>query len=115
MKRIYIAGPYSADNVMDVLKNIREGIRISTQIFNAGFSPFCPWLDFHFVLMDMGNQLKLEDFYRYSIDWLAVSDAILMTGDWKNSKGSVKEWEYAKKNNIPAFYNIDELEKIIHK
>jgi len=111
MKRIYIAGPYSADNVMDVLKNIREGIKISTEVFKLGYSPFSPWLDFHFVLMDIGNELKLEDFYRYSIDWLAVSDAILMTGDWQNSKGSAKEWEYAKKNNIPVFYSIGELIK----
>ncbi len=109
MKRIYIAGPYSANNVMDVLKNIREGIKISRDVFALGYSPFCPWLDYQFVLMDMNNELKLEDFYRYSIDWLSASDAILMTGDWQNSKGSVKELELAKELKIPVFYSIDEL------
>jgi hypothetical protein len=114
MKRIYIAGPYSADNVMDVLKNIRNGINISYEVFTKGYAPFCPWLDFYYVLADKPGKLTLNDFYDYSLAWLKVSDAILMTGDWQNSKGSMKEWEYAKKNNIPVFYNIDELEKIIH-
>lgn len=109
MKRIYIAGPYSADNVMDVLHNIRKGIQMSYEVMKLGYSPFCPFLDFHFVLMDIGSELKLEDFYRYSIDWLAVSDAILLIDGWQDSKGSVKEWEYAKKNNIPVFYSISEL------
>jgi hypothetical protein len=111
MKRIYIAGPYSANNVMDVLKNIREGIRISTEVMKMGYSPFCPFMDFHFVLADIGNELKLEDFYRYSMDWLAVSDAILMTGHWTESKGCVDELNFAKQNKIPVFYSISDILK----
>ena len=52
--KVYVAGAYSADNVLDVLSNIRRGIRASTEIFLAGYSPFCPWLDYHF-------QLQLQD------------------------------------------------------
>ena len=29
MVKVYIAGPYSADNVMNVLHNIRKGIEMS--------------------------------------------------------------------------------------
>lgn len=94
---------------MDILSNIRKGIQASYEVMKLGYSPFCPWLDFHFVLMDISSELKLEDFYRYSIDWLAVSDAILLLEGWQESKGSIKEWEYAKKNNIPVFYSISEL------
>ena len=110
MKRIYIAGPYSADNVMDVLKNIREGNRIATEVFKLGYSPFSPWLDFMYVLMDFDNKLTIEDFYEYSIDWMEVSDAVLLTGDWQNSRGSVREWRFAIKNNIPIFYSIEDLQ-----
>ena len=114
MKRIFISGSYSADNVMDILRNIRDGIMISTEVLRLGYSPFCPWLDYHFVLMDFEDKLKLEDFYRYSIDWLEVSDGLLLIGDWQKSKGSVKEWTFAKKNNIPVFYGLNELKTIKH-
>lgn len=109
MKRIYIAGPYSADNVMDVLRNIREGIDASYQILKAGFAPFCPWLDYHYVLADKENKLTLEDFYNYSLAWLKVSDAILFIEDWRNSKGCLTEKLFAQKNGIPDFYSIESL------
>ena len=109
MKRIYIAGPYSADNVMDVLDNIGEGIDISTKMFKEGFAPFCLWLDYHYVLMDRQHKLTIKDFYDYSLAWLEVSDAMLVIGDWQSSKGTLNEIEFAKEKNIPVFYNIKEL------
>ena len=109
MKRIYIAGPYSDDNVMDVLRNIREGIRISTEVFKRGYAPFCPWLDFHYVLMDFDNKLTVEDFYEYSLAWLEKADAMLVIGNWTQSKGTQKEIEFAIINRIPIYYSIDEL------
>ena len=41
--RVYVAGPYSADNVIDVLENIRKGQRASVEILLDGHDPFCPW------------------------------------------------------------------------
>jgi len=109
MKRIYVAGPYSADNVMDVLRNIRNGIEASQAVFMEGYAPFCPWLDYHYVLMDFEDALTLEDFYNYSIAWLAVSDGILVLEGWETSKGTLAEIEYAKLYHIPIFYNIDDI------
>jgi hypothetical protein len=40
MKRVYVAGAYSADNVMDVLKNIGKGEYYAAKIFHIGFAPF---------------------------------------------------------------------------
>ena len=109
MKRIYVAGPYSADNVMDVLRNIRNGIEASQQVFVQGYAPFCPWLDYHYVLMDFGDALTLQDFYEYSIAWLEVSDGLLVLEGWEKSEGTIREMTYAKMNNIPIFYDIDEI------
>lgn len=110
MKRIYVAGPYSADNVMDILRNIRNGIAASQQVFMAGYAPFCPWLDYHFVLMDFGDALTLDDFYEYSFAWLLVSDGLLVLEGWENSEGAVSEIAYAKMHNIPIFYDIDDID-----
>ena len=109
MKKIYISGPYSADNVMDVLHNIRKGLIMSFKVLLNGFAPFCPWLDFLFVFFDIRRRLKKQHFYDYSIAWLEVSDGILMIEGWRDSDGAVHEYEKAKKKGIPIFYDINEL------
>ena len=112
MKRIYIAGAYSASNVITVLDNMREGMRLATKIFLLGYSPFCPWLDFHFQLMlREGETLTVEDYYKYSIAWLEVSDALLLVSGWEKSKGTLKEIEIAIKISIPIYYTFEAFEK----
>ena len=64
MRRVYVAGAYSASNVISVLDNIREGMRLSTQVLLLGYAPFCPWLDHHFQLMlREGEKLSVDDYY----------------------------------------------------
>ena len=110
MKRIYVAGPYSADNVISVLDNMRKGMSLSKDVFLAGFAPFCPWLDYHFTLMlKHGEKLTVEDYYNYSMAWLEASDAILVLPNWQSSKGTVMELERAKELSIPIFYTLDDL------
>ena len=115
MKRIYIAGPYSADNVMEVLHNIRKGIDMSYKVFALGYAPFSPWLDYHFVLSDKGYKLKIQDFYDYSLAWLKVSDAMLVLPNYESSKGTLKEIEYAESLGIPVYYSLKELQCRITK
>lgn len=108
--RIYVAGPYSADNIVKALDHMRNGMRMATRIMLEGHSPFVPWFDYHFQLMlREGEHLSVEDYYRYSIDWLKVSDAMLVLPGWKKSEGTIKEIEIAKEMNIPIFYRYDFL------
>ena len=112
MKRIYIAGAYSANNVITVLDNIREGMRLATKVFLLGYAPFVPWFDFHFQLMLRENEsLSVEDYYRYSIAWLEVSEAMLLVPEYGESNGTLKEIEIAVRLNIPIYYSIEELEE----
>ena len=109
MKRIYIAGPYSADNVLSVFENMRKGIALATRVRREGYAPFCPWMDFMYYLTNMGESFDIENCYEYSLAWLKVSDGVLFTSDWKTSTGAVMEHEYAIRQAIPIFYNISEL------
>ena len=110
IKRVYIAGAYSADNVITILDNIREGIRAGTELFLKGYSPFVPWFDFHFQLMLRENEkLTVEDYYRYSIDWLEVSDAVLILPNSENSKGTEVEIRRAEEIGIPVYNEISSL------
>ena len=46
MIRLYIAGPYNAEDVMGIARNIHNGIKVSTEMRRLGFSVYCPWDDF---------------------------------------------------------------------
>lgn len=110
MKCVYIAGAYSAPNVIEVLDNIRRGMRMATKVLLAGYSPFCPWLDFHFQLMLRdGETLTVDDYYRYSLAWLERSDAVLVMPNSEHSKGTQAEIAKAKELGIPIFQHIEDL------
>lgn len=110
--RVYIAGAYSADNVITILDNMREGMRMATRVLLAGFAPFCPWLDYQFQLMLRNyERLSVEDYYEYSLAWLDASDVMFVLPNSENSKGTKKEIEYAVENNIPIVYCLEELEQ----
>ena len=109
MVRVYVAGAYSADNVMGVLHNIGKGIKLSFQVFKAGYAPFCPWLDYHYVLEDVDEELIVPDFYNYSIAFLIVCHAVLLVPGWENSKGTAAELAIADDLSIPVFDNLEEL------
>jgi nucleoside 2-deoxyribosyltransferase len=112
MRRIYIAGPYSADNIITALDNIREGMRAATEVFLTGYAPFCPWHDMHYQLMLMpGEAISLQAYYDYSLAWLEVSDAMLVIGDYQKSKGTMNEISVALSEQIPVFYSLAELKK----
>jgi hypothetical protein len=44
MKRVYVAGSYNGPSVIDVLNNMRIGMRAGVDVLRAGFSPWVPWL-----------------------------------------------------------------------
>lgn len=117
IKRIYIAGAYSDNNVLGVLKNIGRGQEIAAEVFKRGFAPFCPWFDKGFVIVHWREEFTVQQFLDYSIAWLDVSDCMLVVPnvkglkDWQQSTGTLKEIEYAKIHNIPVFYSIFDLEQ----
>jgi hypothetical protein len=110
MKRVYVAGSYSAPDVMTVFENMRRGIRVSTEVLLAGFAPFVPWLDYHLCLMLRGEEkLTLQEMYNYSMAWLEVSDAVLVLPNSENSKGTQAEILHAALLEIPIFYRLEDL------
>ena len=112
MKRVYVAGPYSANNIYDVFENMRKGMRAGVEVFLAGYSPYVPWHDFHHHLMFRdGETLSVDDYYEMSMAWLVVSDAMLVLPDWLNSKGTVAEVDKASRLGIPIFHSLDDLKR----
>lgn len=109
MKRVYIAGAYSADNVIDVLRNIGRGEIMAAEIFHLGYAPFCPWHDKDFIIKRPDDSYTVDQFYSYSIAWLEVSDCVLLVPGGEDSKGTKEEIHRAIDLGIPVFDTIDEL------
>ncbi len=115
IKRVYVAGSYNAGNAVDVLNNMRVGMRKGTEILLMGLSPFVPWFDYHFQLMLRGDEdLRIIDYYRYSLDWLAVSDVMYLLPH-SGSGGTKMEIEFAKANDIPIVDNMEDLRKLVEE
>ena len=111
MKRVYVAGAYSADNVLDVLRNIGHGEKACAELFAAGYAPFCPWHDKSYVIDNPDGEFTVQQFYDFSMAWLEVSDAVLVLSGWQNSKGTLKEIERANEFGIPVYFSWDELKR----
>lgn len=112
MKRVYVAGSYSADNVIDVLKNIGRGEKAAARLFRYGFYPFCPWHDASYVKDAPLFDFSVSHFQNHSMAWLEVSDCVLVLPNYENSKGTLAEIERAKSLNIPIYYDEVDLRAI---
>lgn len=109
MKKVYVAGPYSANNVIDVLANIRVGIHESAKLLKHGFAVFCPFLDFQFALTHYALGLEKEHYQANSMAWVEVSDAIFVLPGSENSGGVKRELARARELMIPIFYTMKDL------
>jgi nucleoside 2-deoxyribosyltransferase len=110
--RVYVAGAYSADNVLGVLSNMGRGNHLAYRVFKAGFAPFVPWHDADFAMMAaiFGNEVTVQEFYEYSMEWLRASEAVLVQPiGAEQSKGTQAELAEAKRLGIPVFWSLDEL------
>src|SRR5439155_23036466 len=90
--RVYVAGLYSRTpdgkvaGIIDALHNMQVGMRVATELLIAGHVPFCPWLDYQFFLMlREGETIPMDAIKAYSMEWLKVSEAILMLPGWEGS------------------------------
>ena len=106
--RVYVAGAYSAPNVIGVLDNMRRGMLLAYKVLKAGFAPFVPWFDYHFSLM---GPVPLEEYLEYSMAWLEASDVILVQPEGaEESEGTQAEIARAKEIGVPIAHSVSGLE-----
>lgn len=111
MKRVYVAGAYNSEDVLEVFDNVRKGMRWSTKVMLAGHAPFNPWTDFHYQLMlHEDEKLTLKDYYEISLAWLHVADVVFMTPGWEHSRGARAEHAMAQKLGIPVVFSVGEID-----
>jgi len=108
-RRVYVAGAYNADNVIDVLANMRRGHELCIKVLRAGFAPFDPWLDYQFGLL---ADITRDEYLEYSMAWLRASEAVLVVQEgWQDSEGTKAEIREAHGLGIPIFTDLEELKR----
>jgi hypothetical protein len=108
-KRIYVAGAYSADNVIDVLQNIGRGEHYAAKLILEGFAPHFPWHDKDYCIRMWREKFTVEQFREYSVAWLRVSDAMFLVPGWEGSQGTRAEIRVAREMDIPIFKRLQNI------
>lgn len=110
---VYVAGPYTGNGEpgsfeahKSTEKNVRETIRVASELSDLGFYPFVPHLAHYW---NAQTEYPYERWMQWCFIWLARSDAVLrLPGE---SKGADDEVALAELFNIPVFYSIEELKE----
>lgn len=118
MRRAYLAGAYSANNVIDVLGNMRRGMEASAAVLKAGFAVYSPWCD---CLLHFQQAFTIDECYGYSMPWLEAADAVLVVPEGAaQSRGTQAELKRARELGIPIFdcptveQSITEMRRYFH-
>lgn len=106
MLKIYVAGPITAPDHHTFLSNCKRGMQACAEVMKRGFAPFHVFTDFLYILS--GEGVTEQHLIDTGLAWLGRSDAVLLTGDWKSSKGSL-----AEELNIPIFTDLDTMCRVI--
>ena len=93
MKLIYIAGPYRSDTEYGVKLNIDRAEAVALKYWKAGYAVFCPHKNSAF----MGGSCPDETWLEGGLAILRRCDIIVMMEGWKNSTGSIMEYNLACK------------------
>lgn len=118
MKKIYVAGAYSGDNIHQILENMRIGLSFSSRLLTMGYAVYSPWTDFQLFLVDYYiPKISDQQIKEASLEWLKVSDAMFVVPNERNhlSKGLQYEIQKAKELSIPIFYSTKKMNEYFKK
>ena len=99
---LYVAGPYRADTIYKIKKNIERAEEVAMDIWRSGFSVICPHKNTAFF----DGELSDDSWMIGGLEVLKRCDGLYLINGWEYSTGSVKEMEYARDNGIPIFHDI---------
>src|SRR5690242_12422514 len=100
--KVYVAGPYSGNNIENMRRCMREG----NWLLENGFVPFIPHLT---GIWDLVFPHDYETWMDYDSEWLKSCDAVLRL--WGESKGADREVKLAVQLNIPVFTDSEDLKE----
>jgi len=108
--RIYVAGPYSAPTKKGRTENIQQASEVAAVLAMAGHHPFCPHM--HTAEWDDHYPMDWDYYMAHGLAMQRVMQAAFFQGDWRNSNGSLVEYEQATNWGQQIFLNYGEVPQV---
>lgn len=108
VRRIYIAGPYTADSEEQKQANIKQARDAGAELYRKGWAPFIPHsmtADFEIEYPDISYEVYIET----DTEWLHLCNAILMLPGSASSKGAVSELAEAIRWGLVEYYSLEDV------
>lgn len=105
VKLCYIAGPYRANTLNEIRRNIRAAERASEAAVRLGFYPVSPHACTAFF--DAPDRIRL--WLEGGIEALKRCDAIMLCPGWRDSEGTMAELAEAKRRGMPVYLHHEKI------
>lgn len=102
---VYVAGPYTAKEDFDRLRNIEKASRVTAQLWSMGVYGLCP----HKITAFFGGLCSESVFIEGGLEFLRRSDAVVLVEGWENSGGTLGEIELAMEIGIPVYEGVEDF------
>jgi len=109
MKRIYVAGPYTAKDPRETQMNVDKAISIGCQLITKGYAPFIPHLS-HYIWLHPEGNFNYSKWTELDFEWLGTCEAFFFIA---HSRGADAELNAAKAIDLPVYYDIDEVPTLV--
>jgi hypothetical protein len=102
MKVAYLAGKYTENTKEKIQKNIDYAEDYAVKYLKLGYAVICPHKNYAFF----ENKVGYETLINADFELIKRADVIVFLPNWKESKGAMREHEFAKQNEIARIYEI---------
>src|SRR3990172_2170462 len=96
MKVAFVSGPYRADTVHGIVKNIRRAERLSIELWKLGYAVICP----HKNTALLDGVAPDDVWLQGDLAMLKRCDVCVFIAGWEKSTGAQAEREFCKENGI---------------
>jgi hypothetical protein len=100
MKLAYVAGPYRATTIHQVVKNIRSAEEVALRYWLKGYAVICP----HKNTALLDGAAPDEVWLNGDLEILSRCDVIIMAPGWENSRGACAELDFALDRGLEVIY-----------
>ena len=98
---VYVAGPYRADTIAGVRRNIERARAVAEELWAMGYPTICPHLNTAF----MDGLAEDGDFLDGDLLILKRCDAVVLVDGYEDSIGAMAEVKCAAQRGLPIFAN----------
>lgn len=106
MKVVYIAGPFRGKDSWEMECNIRRAETLALEVWRAGYAALCPHTNTRFFQGAAPDEVWLDG----TLALLMKCDVVVLTPDWRKSRGAKAEVLHALRNGIPVFECLQDLQ-----